>query len=67
MTSLIHSSGLRLADSLAPLTPTARRMVLTPGPGTSDPRIRRYRLARVALKGTRPPRVDRSGVSTRGA
>ena len=42
-----------------PLTPAARRVILTPAPVRDDPRVRRYRLARVALETPRGTRAGR--------
>jgi hypothetical protein len=43
-----------------PLTPSARRLVLTPAPSArDDPRIRRYRLARLRLDASGGLREER--------
>jgi len=42
-----------------PITPATRRVILTPAPVRDDPRVRRYRLARVALEAPREGRPGR--------
>jgi len=37
--------------------PPARRLVLTPAPVRDDPRIRRYRLAKLRLEASSPARA----------